>query len=205
MKNKISKFFHKYRICLLFSFLLFAGLFLSNAFADLYKTCGDMFTFDLWDLYIILGIPFCSSFFGGLMYARIKKIWVPQLVCFVANLFLYLIYCSIIREIEPSAILMGLLFAGFEGVFLLFGAWGMSTIYNILKTIKEKNDNNTIPFNNIMFFTVYIAIFLLFFSNMQAILKLALPNFIISVLLLAIAYWDVFRRKEKNNFQRSTF
>ena len=137
MKNRFLNFLRKYWLCVLLSVIMVIGSFLSTIFAHIYKSGdeGDMIRFNLRDLYFVVILPLYSLVYGGLSYAKTKKVWIPQLILLTTSL----VYWVVFEKIGPWTFIWPAL----SVVFALVGTGVMAFVYVFIKAIKD----NSAPHN----------------------------------------------------------
>ena len=137
MKRKFLSFLRKYWFCFLLSAIILIGLTLSIRYADLYQTGteDDMIRFNLYDLYLIYGIPLCSFVYGCLTYIILKKVWIQQLILFATFFIHWFIYGIEALFWEGTYIISAV-----PVFFSLVGASITAVVCYIVKSAKEYKD-----------------------------------------------------------------
>ena len=92
MKNKLLNFLSKYWLSILLSLIMVLGIFLSDVYADSCKFGKGYIQLNLWEFYLVFGLPVYALIYGCLSYIRLRKIWVPQLILFIVAFLFWLIY-----------------------------------------------------------------------------------------------------------------
>ena len=131
MKNRFLNFLRKYWLCVLLSVIMVIGSFLSTIFAHIYKSGdeGDMIRFNLRDLYFVVILPLYSLVYGGLSYAKTKKVWIPQLILLTTSL----VYWIFFETIGPWTFIWPVL----SVIFALAGTGVLAFVHVFIKAIKD--------------------------------------------------------------------
>ena len=134
MGNRFLKFLKRYWLSILLSLIMVLGIFLSAVYADLCTFGKGYIQFDLWEFYLVFGLPVYGLIYGCLSYLKAKKVWVPQLILFIVNL---LFWFTNIREIDDFSWPGIYIWSVYPVIFSLIGASVTKLICYIVKEIKE--------------------------------------------------------------------
>lgn len=134
MKNRLLKILRKYWGCILFSLIMVIGLFLTMRFADLCETGKGYIRLNLYETYLILGIPLLSFAYGCVSYVVLKKLWVQQLILLVINIAYWIVFSvgSVAQKLITTAV-----GSAYPVVFSLIGTLITAFICYIVKITLE--------------------------------------------------------------------
>ena len=132
MKNKLLNFLSKYWLSILLSVIMVLAIFLSDVYSDLCYFGKGYIQLNLWEFYLVFGLPVYALIYGCVSYVKVRKIWIPQLILFIVA-FLYWITNGIKALFWTGTYIWSV----YPVVFSLIASSVTKLICYIVKEIKE--------------------------------------------------------------------